>query len=105
MVEGQRLGGRSMKRAWSFARPYRSSIVGFLATILLAALVALVPPFVFRSIIDDAIPSGDRSRIWWLAMVAVVAALVDAVLAIVQRWYSARISSRSDWMVNLRGRR
>ena len=91
MVEGQRLGGRSMKRAWSFARPYRSSIIGFLATILLAALVALVPPFVFRSIIDDAIPSGDRSRIWWLAMVAVVAALVDAVLAIVQRWYSARI--------------
>ena len=91
VVEGQRLGGRSMRRVWTFARPYRTSIFGFLATILLSALVALVAPFVFRSIIDDAIPRGDRSRIWWLAAIAVAAAVAEAVLAIVQRWYSARI--------------
>lgn len=91
VVEGQRLGGRSMRRVWTFARPYRTSIFGFLATILLSALVALVAPFVFRAIIDDAIPRGDRSRIWWLAAIAVTAAVAEAVLAIVQRWYSARI--------------
>lgn len=91
VVEGQRFGGRSFKRVWTFAAPYRLSIIGFLTTILLAALIALVPPFVFRAIIDDAIPAGDRSQIWWLAALAVGAALVDAVLAIVQRWYSARI--------------
>lgn len=90
-VEGQKFGGRSFRRVWTFARPYRSSIAGFLTTILLSALIALVPPFVFRAIIDDAIPDRDRSLIWWLAFVAVVAALVDAFLAIVQRWYSARI--------------
>jgi ATP-binding cassette subfamily B protein len=50
-----------------------------------------VPPFVFRAIIDDAIPSGNRGRIWFLAMLAVGAALFDAFLAITQRWYSARI--------------
>jgi ATP-binding cassette subfamily B protein len=76
---------------WAFARPYRASIFGFLATILLSALLALVAPFVFRAIIDDAIPRGDRSQIWWLAALAVVAAVAEAVLAIVQRWYSARI--------------
>ena len=90
-IEGQRLGGRSLRRVWSFARPYRTSIFGFLATILLSALLALVAPFVFRAIIDDAIPRGDRSQIWWLAALAVVAAVAEAVLAIVQRWYSARI--------------
>jgi ATP-binding cassette subfamily B protein len=90
-IEGQRLGGRSLRRVWTFARPYRVSIFGFLATILLSALLALVAPFVFRSIIDDAIPRADRSLIWWLAGLAVVAAVAEAVLAIVQRWYSARI--------------
>ena len=62
-----------------------------MVSILLAAAIALVPPFVFRAIIDDAIPSGNRGRIWWLASFAIAAALFDAVLAITQRWYSSRI--------------
>ena len=90
-VRGRRLDRSSLRRVWVFARPYKGVIVAFLASILLAALVELVPPFVFRSIIDDAIPSGDRGRIWTLAMIAVGAAVADAVLAIAQRWYSSRI--------------
>ncbi|MEY3341593.1 MAG: hypothetical protein RLZZ269_1504 [Actinomycetota bacterium] len=90
-VKGRRIERAALRRVWIFARPYRASITGFLVTILVAALVALVPPFVFRSIIDDAIPDGSRSRIWTLALIAVGAAIADAVLAIGQRWYSARI--------------
>jgi len=90
-VKGRRIEHAALRRVWIFARPYRASITGFLVTILVAALVALVPPFVFRAIIDDAIPDGSRSRIWSLALIAVGAAIADAVLAIGQRWYSARI--------------
>ena len=90
-VKGRRIERTALRRVWIFARPYRASITGFLVTILVAALVALVPPFVFRAIIDDAIPDGSRSRIWSLALIAVGAAIADAVLAIGQRWYSARI--------------
>lgn len=90
-VKGRRIESALIRRVWVFARPYRASIIGFLVTILVAALVALVPPFVFRAIIDDAIPDGSRSRIWTLALIAVGAAIADAVLAIGQRWYSARI--------------
>ena len=90
-VKGRRIERAALRRVWIFARPYRASITGFLVTILVAALVALVPPFVFRAIIDDAIPDGSRSRIWSLALIAVGAAIADAVLAIGQRWYSARI--------------
>ena len=56
-----------------------------------SALVGLVPPLIFRRIIDVAIPSGDRRQIWVLGGLTVVVALADAALAIVQRWYSARI--------------
>lgn len=90
-VKGRRLRSTALRRVWRFARPYRWSISAFLFSILLASLIALVPPFVFRAIIDDAIPSSDRSQIWRLATIAVAAAVADAVLAIVQRWYSARI--------------
>jgi ATP-binding cassette subfamily B protein len=80
-----------MSRVWVFASPYKTAIIGFLLSIIFASAVGLVPPFVFRAIIDDAIPSGNRGRIWFLAMLAVGAALFDAFLAITQRWYSARI--------------
>ncbi len=90
-VKGRRLERSLLRRVWTFARPYRLSIAGFLSAILLAAVLALVPPFVFRAIIDDAIPQADRSFIWSLASLAIGAAILDAVLAIAQRWYSARI--------------
>lgn len=90
-VRGKRLQKGSFRRVWTFARPYRSNIVGFLLSILLAALVALVPLLVIREILDVAIPDGNRGLIWLLAVIAVAAALADAALAIAQRWYSARI--------------
>jgi len=90
-VKGRRLERSALRRVWTFARPYRVSIFGFLTAILLAAVLGLVPPFVFRAIIDDAIPQADRSLIWWLASLAIGAAIFDAVLAIAQRWFSARI--------------
>ena len=90
-VKGRKLEGRSLRRAWQFARPYRRTIVVFLLAIVGAAAIELVRPFAFRQIIDVAIPSGDRSEITFLAAIVVAAALGDALLAIVQRWCSAHI--------------
>ncbi|MAT03677.1 MAG: ABC transporter [Acidimicrobiaceae bacterium] len=90
-VKDAAVGRDTMRRVWQFARPYRGTIVLFLVAILAAALLALVPPFVVRAILDDAIPEADRQQIWWLAGIAVAAALADAVLQIFQRWCSARV--------------
>ncbi len=90
-VKGRRLQGNSLRRAWQFAQPYRRTIILFLVTIVLAALIELVPPFAFRRILDVSIPNGDRGGITVLASIVVAAALIDAGLAIVQRWCSARI--------------
>ncbi|MTA14379.1 MAG: ATP-binding cassette domain-containing protein [Actinobacteria bacterium] len=90
-VKGKRLQRVALARAWQFAQPYRGTIALFLSAILAAALLALVPPFAFRAILDDAIPDEDRRLITVLAIVVVVAALADAALAILQRWCSARI--------------
>ena len=90
-VKDATLARATARRVWAFARPYRGTIGIFLASIVVAALLALVPPLVVRHIIDVAIPQQDRTAIWWLAALAVAAALVDAGLQIVQRWCSARV--------------
>ena len=90
-IKGVKLAKGTPRRVWGFARPYRTTIAVFLAAILLSALLALVPPLVVRQILDEAIPNEDRTAIKWLAGIAVVAALGDAALAILQRWCSARI--------------
>ncbi len=90
-VKDARVDRRVVRRAWSFAHPFRWSIAGFLASIVAAALLALLPPLIFRRIIDDAIPAGDRRQIWFLGGLTVVVAAADAGLSIVQRWFSARI--------------
>ena len=90
-VEGARLSWATVRRIWTFARPYRSTITLFLVVILAAALLAIVPPLVVRSILDTAIPNGNRTMIWWLAAAAVGAALGDALLQVVQRWCSSRV--------------
>ncbi len=90
-VAGAKIGKTSVRRVWRFARPYRRSILGFLATILFTSVIALIPPLMFRLIVDEAIPDSDKRRIVYLTIVLVVVALGDAALQIVQRWYSARI--------------
>lgn len=90
-VKGARMKRDSLRRAWQFSSPYKWQIVGFLAAIVLSALLALVPPFLFRAILDTAIVENDRGLITTLAIFLVAAAIGDAVLAIVQRWLSSTI--------------
>ena len=90
-IEGTKVNRSSMRRVVVFARPYSSSIIGFLVSILVSAAIALVPPLLFRTIVDTAIPAGDKRRIVILTIILVVVAMGDAILSIVQRWYSSRI--------------
>ena len=47
-------------RVWRFAKPYRGMVVGFLVTVVIEALLGLVPPLLFGRIIDDVIPNQDK---------------------------------------------
>ena len=71
-----------VRRVWVFAGPYHRMLVGFLATIVVAALLALVPPLLIRSIIDDAIPNQDRGQVSLLAALMVGAAILSALLSL-----------------------
>ena len=90
-IEGQTVTKGTVRRVLGFARPYRSMLVGFVTTILIAALIDLVPPLLFRQIIDSAIADRDRSQVNLLAGLIVVAAFLTAGLSLAERWWSSRI--------------
>ena len=90
-VRGKNIQRDAVRRAWRFAQPYRTIIIGFLVAIVVSAVLGLVPPFAFREILDRGIPDRDRSLITVLAGVVVAEALADAGLTIFQRWCSARV--------------
>ena len=88
-VEGVTLSRPTLRRIWTFARPYRRLLTVYVLGIFVAALLALVPPLIIRQIIDTAIPNDDRAMITWLAVLGVAAAVADAGLNVLQRWCSA----------------
>jgi ATP-binding cassette subfamily B protein len=90
-VDGARIDRRVVARVWAFARPYRNRLLGFLATIVAAALISLLPPLLFRTILDNAIPHKDRGQLNLLAAIIVFVAVADAGLALLERWWSSHI--------------
>jgi ATP-binding cassette subfamily B protein len=90
-VKGKKLERDLLRRVLQLARPYRKQLIGFVITVVLAAVISAVPPLILRALIDTAIPDKDRQLVGFLAFAAVFLALFNAGLALIQRYYSARI--------------
>ena len=90
-IKGKTFDKDVVKRVWRFARPYRAMLFGFLAVIVVDAVVALAPPLLFKRLIDHAIPDRNLSAVNVIGLFIVAVAFVDAGLTVLQRWWSARI--------------
>ena len=90
-IAGATLDRGVVRRIWVFARRYRLALAIYLGVIVTSALIGLAPPFLFREIIDGAVRHSDRGQLNFLATLIVGAALLDAGLALAERYCSARI--------------
>ena len=90
-VKGRRLERGLVRRVWRYVSGYRWQIAGFLATVVAGALVALANPLIVRSLLNDAIPEGNRGMVNVLAGLLVVATLAGGLLSLVGRFWSSRI--------------
>jgi ATP-binding cassette, subfamily B, bacterial len=91
-----------MKRVLRLARPYRLLLVGFLATAVATSIVTVIPPLLFRALLDTAVPDKNRTMVAWLAAGAVALAIANALLSLWQRWYSARIGEGLIYTMRVR---
>jgi ATP-binding cassette subfamily B protein len=90
-VKGKRLQRDLLLRVWSFVRQYRRMLTGYLVTIVIEAVIGIIPALLIKRIVDDAIPKQDRGLVTTLALLMVAFAFVGAVLSLAERWWSARI--------------
>ncbi len=79
------------RRVLSYARPYRGTIAVFLVIVTLAALTSVAAPLALKTVVDDGVIPGDRRVVVLTALAVAAIAVAEAVLTLVQRWYSARI--------------
>jgi len=86
-----RIDRRTLGRAWRLTRPYRRLISLHVGTIVMLAVVAVLPPLVFKRLIDVALPARNLGLVNLLVAFAVGLALAETGLRFVQRWLAVRI--------------
>jgi len=94
-VAATKLAPGTARRIIRFAAPYRRELTVFVGLVVLAALAGVLNPLIFKKIIDDGIGTvpGEGRPGLVIALAGLVAglAVLEAVLSLFNRWYSARI--------------
>jgi ATP-binding cassette subfamily B protein len=81
-----------LRRAWTFARPYRGLLGLHLLGLVGAALVGVLPPLVLRELVDRAgAHTLGTTALNLLVAAAVAIALTTTGLGLLNRWLSSRI--------------
>jgi ATP-binding cassette subfamily B protein len=90
-VRGRRLNRETLRRVLTWIRPYRRMLGAFVTTVVVAAIVGVIPPLLVRNLIDNALPNKDRSLVAALAIAAVALAFAEAMLSLLMRYLSSRV--------------
>ncbi|MDT4936407.1 MAG: hypothetical protein QOG80_78 [Pseudonocardiales bacterium] len=70
-MEGAHVSSATLRRAWTFMRPYRGRFFLYLSSAPLMAVISLVPPLLIKRLVDDALPTRDRGEVSSLMLAAV----------------------------------
>ncbi len=79
-----------LRRVFGYARPHIIAVLIVLVAIVIVSLLGLIPPLLYRSLIDNVLPSGDIRRLNLLAIAMLGIPLLSGFVSIVQRHYSAK---------------
>jgi ATP-binding cassette subfamily B protein len=90
-VTQQQVTKGTAKRMVQFARPYRRILGWFLVLVVIEAVVGVINPLLFASIIDNGIKHNDKGLVIGLALVAAGLAVADTGLSIGIRYVSAKV--------------
>ena len=90
-LTGRRIGRETRRRVWGFARPYRRLIAAFMATVVAATFLGLLPPLLIRQVFDVAIADGNGRYLNILFAMMLAAALGEALLTLLERWLSSTV--------------
>jgi ATP-binding cassette subfamily B protein len=90
-VKEQKLKPGTVKRIFSFARPYRTNIFIYLATVVVDAGLIVATPLLLKRLIDEGVIPKDPSVVTNLAILVGLLAIADAAINMLGRYFSSRI--------------
>ena len=90
-VKDQKLKPGTVKRIARYALPYKNSLILFLITVVIDALLVVSTPLLLRTLIDEGVIPGNSDLVTRLALLVGIIALADALVSMIGRWFSARI--------------
>jgi ATP-binding cassette, subfamily B, bacterial len=90
-VADQKLAPGTIRRIAGYARPYRAAISFFLVLTVFDALLVAASPLLIGRLLDDGVDAGNRQVVITLALIIAGVAVLEAILALGLRWFSARI--------------
>jgi len=90
-VKQQKLKAGTVKRIFTFAKPYRFSIWVFLLTVVIDAALIVATPLLLRQLIDEGVIPKDGALVTRLAIFVGLLAVADAAMSMLGRYFSSRI--------------
>lgn len=88
LAPGQR---PDLRRVLSLFRPYRGTLTGVLALIVLGAAAGVVSPFLIREIVDVALPEQRADVLGWAVGGLIAVTVVSSALGVTQSMLSTRV--------------
>jgi len=85
-----RLDRQLLRRVFEYARPYWGLVALVLLTITITSLLELIPPLLYRDLIDNVIPNKSFQRLNWLALGMIGIPLLSGLIGVAERYFSAR---------------
>ncbi len=80
-----------LKRIWGYARPYFGRITLMILSILAGTLLGLLPPLLYRDLIDNALTQRDWGRLNLLALGMIAIPVLRGLISVGDRWLSVRV--------------
>ncbi len=90
-LKSQKLKSGTLKRIFTYAKPYKKYISLFLVTVVIDAVLIVSTPLLLRRLIDQGVIPKNGALVTELALIVGGLAVLDAAFNIVGRWFSARI--------------
>jgi ATP-binding cassette, subfamily B, bacterial len=96
-MKRQKLRAGTARRMLAFARPFRRDIAVFLLAVILDAAIGVATPVLAGRVVNTITRGGPQAAAGVVRIAILIAglAVVDALLSLAQRWYSARIGEGS----------
>ena len=96
-VRDHKLNRGTARRVLAFARPFRRDIVVFLLAVIVDAAIGVATPVLAGRVVNTITTGGPGAAgaVVRIAILIAALAIVDAMLSLGQRWYSARIGEGS----------